>query len=146
MIEGKDDMGTNYYLKTDCCDKCGRGDGPLHIGKSSMGWCFSLHVDAERGINSLEDWEKLFRDPVARIEDEYGKRVWPDEMLDTIKNRRGTVGEKKEPTMFYKDLQDMLQKNGAVIVKEFGLLRRRLSSHCVGHGDGPWDLCAGEFS
>ena len=37
-------MGTNYYLETDACDKCGRGDGPLHIGNSSAGWCFALHV------------------------------------------------------------------------------------------------------
>ena len=42
-------MGTNYYLhrpRTNECEHCGRADEapPLHIGKSSSGWCFSLHV------------------------------------------------------------------------------------------------------
>jgi hypothetical protein len=56
-------MGTNYYsvrrgveeldsdafwaLRDEDSDDC------LHIGKSSLGWCFSLHVIPERGINTL---------------------------------------------------------------------------------------------
>ncbi len=50
-------MGTNYYLheKPDC-ECCGRPFEALHIGKSSSGWCFSLHVMPEDMINTLDDW------------------------------------------------------------------------------------------
>jgi hypothetical protein len=59
-------MCTNYYLK--------HPDGLyLHIGKSSAGWCFSLHVMPEAGINSLDEWRSLFCDPYALIQDEYGR-------------------------------------------------------------------------
>ena len=27
-----------------------------------------------------------------------------------------------------------------------GLLRHRIGEHCIGHGDGTWDLIRGEFS
>ena len=43
-------MGTNYYFEdsSEVCECCGRGAESLHIGKSSGGWCFSLHVMPER--------------------------------------------------------------------------------------------------
>lgn len=62
-------MGTNYYLrlKSEICPHCGRGDeGLLHIGKSSAGWCFSLHV--MNRIQSLDDWKKAFENPENSIE------------------------------------------------------------------------------
>lgn len=38
-------MGTNYYLHSqDPCEHCGRSYPELHIGKSSAGWVFALHV------------------------------------------------------------------------------------------------------
>lgn len=53
-------MGTNYYLHTKPdCECCGRGFEPLHIGKSSGGWCFSLHVMPEDNINTLDDWGEI---------------------------------------------------------------------------------------
>ena len=58
-------MGTNYYLHeppTNKCEHCGRQDEkePLHIGKSSVGWVFALHIIPEMGIEDLEDWIPLF--------------------------------------------------------------------------------------
>jgi len=49
-------MGTNYYLHENVCESCGRSDEPLHIGKSSAGWVFTLRIYPDKGINSLEDW------------------------------------------------------------------------------------------
>ena len=51
-------MSTNYYLFENYCEQCKRSD-ELHIGKSSVGWYFSLCVYPERKINSLDDWKKL---------------------------------------------------------------------------------------
>lgn len=51
-------MGTNYYAEYQPpCPTCGRQDPPLHIGKSSAGWCFSLHVIPELGLNDWPEWE-----------------------------------------------------------------------------------------
>lgn len=114
-------MGTNFYLKTpkgETCAHCGRFDfaEELHIGKSSAGWCFSLHVMPEEGINTLEDWKQRFSTGV--IVDEYGETHTPDEILDRITKRSHPMG----------------------------LARHQIGAHCIGHGEGTWDYIPGEFS
>ncbi len=76
-------MGCNYYTikKCECCGHEER----KHIGKSSAGWVFALHIEPENGINSLEDWKKYWKDKT--IINEYGEEITPDEMLDNITNR-----------------------------------------------------------
>ena len=113
-------MGTNYYLyEKPACECCGHRDEPLHIGKSSGGWCFSLHVIPENGIKSLVDWISLWSKEGVIIEDEYGKKVSNEEMLDVITNR---VWRGQFPMRH--DIDDY---------------------RCVGHGEGTWDLITGEF-
>lgn len=77
-------MGTNYYIAENPCETCGRKER-LHIGKSSMGWVFSLHVMPDRGINALQDWLPLFEK--NKIVDEYGATISPFEMLRIIVGR-----------------------------------------------------------
>ena len=140
-------MGTNYYLhkKVDICPTCGRSDPfePLHIGKSSAGWCFSLRVypdadDIEEGLpKNLEDWKALWSLPNYTIFDEYRREVSPDEMLEKITKR--TWGESNRDEHFY--------RNNHAIEGPNGLLRHKLEpGHCIGHGDGTYDLIAREFS
>jgi hypothetical protein len=115
------DMGTNYYLHVGCCEKCGRGEDKLHIGKSSAGWCFSLHVDEDGGIKSLADWERLWSQPGTRIMDEYGDVIPVEQMRRTILERKwaGPDGLRRHPVD---------------------------GQHCVGAGDGTYDLITGWFS
>jgi hypothetical protein len=114
-------MGTNYYLHRECCDKCGRSADRVHIGKSSAGWCFSLHVDEEAGIMSLADWEGQWSQPNTRIMNEYGDVVPVDDMRRTILERTW-----KGP---------------------HGLRRHDIDGrHCIAHGDGTYDLIPGELS
>jgi len=136
-------MGTNYYLIGDVCAHCGRGDERKHIGKSSAGWCFSLHVRPEEGINDLKDWDRLFRDPENKIEDEYGAAITADEMIKAITDRSGNVGVGK--SMSYSSWDEFYRRNHAVPGPK-GLARHAIGDYCVGHGDGTWDLIAGEFS
>lgn len=71
-------MGTNYYWHHDICGSCGRSDDPIHIGKSSAGWCFALHVDEDIGIKSLDDWMSRWGEmnhTNSEIRDEYGHPV-----------------------------------------------------------------------
>jgi len=86
-------MGTNYYLKRrepqQPCPTCGctcKSDekDDLHIGKSSWGWCFGLHVIPELGINSLDDWVEeieINRD-THHVVDEYGTEKSVRELLE----------------------------------------------------------------
>lgn len=144
-------MGTNYYYVSNRnhCDACGRTDKErLHIGKSSGGWCFALHVIPERGLTSLFDWQKLFRldeldkNCTARIVDEYGSILSIDELEDVITNRKG---EQTQTPYGYESWGDFYRDNHAEPGPN-GLVRAKiLEGHCIGHGDGTWDLIEGEF-
>lgn len=104
-------MGTNYYLHIEPTWE------PLHIGKSSGGWCFSLHVMPEDGVNTLDDWRALWNSPYAHICNEYGEKVTVERMERVITHRT--------PECRRHDID---------------------GRHCVAHGDGLWDYIAGEFS
>ncbi len=141
-------MGTNYYLyqKPDC-ESCGRPHESLHIGKSSGGWCFSLHVIPEKGIHTLEDWQKLWEQPQAIIKNEYGEIVSPKQMLEWITGRQGRAqwkgGWSFEP--YYSSESEFHERNNSERGPN-GLLRHRLGRYCVAHGEGTWDYITGEFS
>jgi len=112
-------MGMNYYwYKNKPCPACGRNDEPLHVGKSSAGWVFSLHIVPEENINDFEDWLKKFDIKGSYIENEDGEKKTREEMIDTITKR-------KHPD---------------------GLLRHDLGGICLKHGKGTWDCLEGKFS
>jgi hypothetical protein len=138
-------MGTNYYLRQNACDHCGRSDEKLHIGKSSGGWCFSLHVIPEMNIRNIDDWREHW--VKGRIFDEYGTEVSAAEMESVITQRgRKPYDWSKLADKWYRDECDFHRLNHS----ERGpnnLLRHRLDyKHCIGHGEGTWDYIIGEFS
>ena len=112
-------MGTNYYFyEKEPCEYCGRHYDPIHIGKSSAGWAFGMHVDPDMGINNIDDWEERWEQPGSYIMNEYGEEITVNEMKDVIKNRTW----------------------------EGGLYRHEIDNrHCCGHGEGTWDYILGEF-
>lgn len=128
-------MGTNYYLEQQPpCPTCGREFDRLHIGKSSAGWCFALHVIPELGINNLDDWKAKWVG--KKIFDEYGDEVSHKAMISCITDRRWGC----ENTKF-----DYLSNHA--VPGPNNLVRSRVDGrHCVGHGEGTWDLIPGEFS
>jgi len=111
-------MGTNFYLHKEPCNHCERGESPLHIGKSSSGWVFSLHIIPERGINNLYDWIVVLLKPDLTIRDEYDRTVTFEELLKTITCRTHING----------------------------LNRHDHANNLVSHGHGTWDCIKGEFS
>lgn len=132
-------MGTNYYLEGEKCSHCGQElpDRPRrHIGKSSAGWAFSLHVDPDAGIHSLKDWVRLWDAPGARIVDEYGEAVTPYEMLCTIVMRAGVA---HLHDFDHRSNHSELTFNGLVRAQEDG-------RHCSGHDHATWSHILGEFS
>ena len=158
-------MGTNYYFRkplANHCEHCGRSDPPeeLHIGKSSAGWCFSLHVHPEQNICSLADWETIW--PTGTIVNEYGENITPAEMFSVITGRSREKDWDSDwwaPKPCGKDFKgNPVTIPGYTSEAEFhrfnhsergpnGLLRHRLDGHhCIGHGPGTYDYITGDFS
>lgn len=113
-------MSTNYYLHTNTCAHCDRADPPLHIGKSSVGWVFSLRVSRRLDDGypiSLEEWRTWWSEPGAVIRDEYNDFISPETMYKTITERAP------------------------------GLYRHNLEAgYCASWGLGTFDLLTCEFS
>ncbi len=132
-------MGTNYYLTVnEVCSECGRGEEQIHIGKSSGGWHFLIHVIPERKLYFLSDWQKFWKG--KQITNQYGTKLSKKQMLDRIRNRKyhGTLGNFRS--------EDVYQQNNAESGLN-GLLRPQLDgNYCIGHGDGTWDYITGDFS
>lgn len=114
-------MGTNYYWRTP--DE----KDDLHIGKSSSGWMFALHVDRDGPCpRNLLGWRQLWATAQGAIYNEYGAKIEVEVMLKIITHRKGRY--------------------------EAGLPDPHLRRHpvdgrrCLGHGNGTWDELTGEFS
>lgn len=139
-------MGTNYYAKRiqNVCPACGRGDESetIHIGKSSAGWCFGLHVtDA---LPDLEAWKRYLSLPGIVIKNEYEEILTLASLLDVITNRTWVCPRETR----FEGLSERAafhQRNHSEDGPN-GLLRHKVGDHCVGHGIGTWDLIPGEFS
>ena len=129
-------MGTNYYIKNILsCPECGTpAAADYHIGKSSAGWCFSLHVDPD-GINNLEDIKRLWRG--RAIKDEYDSTISKKEMVAII-TERSWKGSEQLNSEFHKLNHSEPGPNG--------LLRHQIDGFCIGHGPGTYDYLIGYFS
>lgn len=127
-------MGTNYYWHPGPpCEKCGLLKEGLHIGKSSAGWCFALHIIPEEGIGSLADWKEKFK--TGYIRDEYDESHTVEEMLERITERG------RDDVLIVERAREASGELGPK-----NLIRHRIGYGCVAHGEGTWDLVIGEFS
>lgn len=136
-------MGTNYYLKQPNKEQ-------LHIGKSSSGWCFFLHVKPNKNIHTLDDWFLFFNSSENIIIDEYNQIIEPDNMMNIIINRScnpkkwGLIA--RSPFFNYATKEEFLERNQALEGPN-DLLRCIIDNkHCIGHGEGTWDYIIGDFS
>lgn len=134
-------MGTNYYLHAPACPHCGHeAEKPIHLGKSSGGWCYGLHVMPEIGIHTLQDVGALITDKINdgwEIKNEYGDKLSKGQWAKIVLERRGRN--------FRKDKEWYVQ-NSATRGPN-GLVRHIVDGwHCIGHGEGTYDYIIGEFS
>lgn len=132
-------MGTNYYwYKNGRCEHCGSFlDEGIHIGKSSSGWYFALHIYPEDHINTLVDWMGKFFKEKSVIVDEYGREITADEMIDNITNRSSSRSNFDNR---------WLRENHAHVGLN-GLAAHNIDGrHCIGNGPGTYDYMIGDFS
>lgn len=142
-------MGTNYYwYKTPACDCCNREDAPMHIGKSSYGWCFSLRVYPEENIKTLDNWKVLLAQRGSYIRNEYGGIINVNNLLSIITERSNSSSWESRnygDSAWYKNEDEFHRKNHSARGPNF-LLRHKIDGvHCIGHGDGTYDYLIGEF-
>ena len=136
-------MGTNYYHISKDAEK-------THIGKSSCGWCFGLHVypETEGGPLDFSDWVQKLSD--GWIVDEYGAEISFKEMIECIAGRSHHIDwtEKHDwnKSLWYKNEADFHKKNYSLRGPKNLIRHQILENHCIGHGDGTWDYLVGEFS
>jgi hypothetical protein len=126
-------MGPNYNILIE--PKRGKETEELHIGKSSMGWVFSLHVYPERGIRTLYDWLPLLLDSGNVIQDEYGRNVSGEHILKQI-----TCRSRSGPVDWSVNDWDM---NSAEPGPN-NLVRGKANDNRT-PGEGTWDYCDYEF-
>ena len=136
-------MGTNFYWID--------GQNPeeqRHIGKSSVGWVFSLHVYPEEGINDLPDWLCFWDTMEGWIEDEYHHQMNVLDMVSWITNRgseENAARKWKEKPWGYDSWAAFHAENHCEPAPR-GLVRPRLDRRHVKHGSGTWVCTIGEFS
>ena len=142
-------MGTNYYSVKRGVDYENvesfwdlRGtEDFIHIGKRSGGWCFCLLVVPEVGINAYEDWVRMFIDPDRIIINEYNDVIPFAEMIRIITAR----GRSDTCKWDMERLNSNYAELGPSNLVRFRIEHERTRG-CVGHGEGTWDLIAGDFS
>lgn len=137
-------MGTNYYWQTLPCPTCQQVQDKWHIGKSSAGWCFSVHIMPDKGIQTLGDWQKQWESG-GQIVNEYGEIVAINDILTTITKRRWDRSWEDQAWFGYRNEAEFHARNESERGPN-GLLRHKIGRFCVGHGVGPWDYMQGEFS
>lgn len=111
-------MPLNYYLYKTM-------DNPIHIGQSTYGWCFALHVYPEKGINTFDDWKEILEQDSAEIKDEYDNIIPLVNLLNVITSRKDghwcSIG--RTPSR-----HNIIEGNPS-----------------IGSGKGSWDYFTGEF-
>jgi hypothetical protein len=152
-------MSTNFYLQKGACSHCGHMPEATHLGLSSGGWCFGLHVYPERGINDLPELIVWLNDELGylkrppqewpKIVDENGQVHTLGSFLETVTKRQSAkrIGEGWDGEWWgflYRSEQHFHDSNHSLRGPS-GLLRHRVDGvHCVGNGVGTWDLIVGE--
>ena len=135
-------MGTNYYVEVERTRKCAccgqlKPSTVLHIGKSSSGWCFALHYEPTFMLETWDDWKAFLRK--RAIYDEYDRFVPYEEMVKKVEDRRraGSNGTDEEWAAWLLRNDAIEGPNG---------LARASHDQVISHGEGTWDMIAGEFS
>lgn len=85
-------MGTNYYLHTDFCPRCGTAKTEIHLGKSSMGRKFLFHKHSF--MKSIEQVKEVVK--LGVIYNEYGEKLSSVDFFDFVESKQNESPHPKE--------------------------------------------------
>jgi hypothetical protein len=126
-------MGTNYYVKSERCNCCDHKPDDFHIGKSSYGWYFTMHVTYT--ITNFQDMLIFLVDNRYNIYNEYGDKVELEDIIRTICCRSGNnTAENYYENSIYCELG------------QYGLVKFKVGFGCIGSSEiNPIDYVPGDF-
>jgi len=78
-------MGTNYHVKLNECECCGKCDEEIHLGKKSGGWVFLFRLQP-KFYNTFDEFIKYIIQDHIIIYDEYDVVQDKDEFIKMIKD------------------------------------------------------------
>ena len=97
-------MGTNYYHRTNICDKCNRFE-EKHIGLSSAGWQFFFQGYNDRddvpGIYSFEDWKRELQKEDGKIVNGIGIEIIFEEFVKLVEDKQTGKYNNRPNTNYY---------------------------------------------
>jgi len=137
-------MSTNYYIRLKGREK------PLHIGKSSIGWAFSLHY-IPGILENLDQWKDYINNKDNIVYNEYQQKVSVEELLDTITKRgyKGDTDNTYKPAasfMTKNEINEFEIDNHAVYDSNIGLWRQRAYFVVSNPPNETYDIIEGDFS
>jgi len=82
-------MGTNYYIRENVCEHCGRAADEVHLGKSSFGWRFTLQANGLRFYKNWDEMKKWLHG--KRIYDEYDEPIFVQDFIELVESKQDTI-------------------------------------------------------
>lgn len=81
-------MGTNYYVRVDLCDACGRSE-ELHVSKNLT--MFQARMRWEDGDEKIDlaswaEWRRFIRQHDLVVYDEYGGAIQPEAFIEMVED------------------------------------------------------------
>jgi hypothetical protein len=146
-------MGINIYFVEEYKEEIELESQWIHIGKSSAGWYFSLHIyplgirdDDINVINNWDDWKAFINSSNGKIytEDHYEitfeqlrSKVEDRKLLDVQKFKEDTLKQLKLGIFGYDKNTNLLYITNDRYIYEHG---------CESIGNGPWCCSKHNFS
>lgn len=108
-------MGTNYYIRTNVCNHCWKGD-TFHAGKRSFdSFVFATHDKENYKVSSYRDLLGYVNHHSSIIVDEYDEFIPKDNFIAIISENQApeykTKMIKEYPNYYYLDLDGYLFMN-----------------------------------
>lgn len=98
-------MGTNYYVRKNECDKCGRYE-EIHLGKKSSGWVFIFQYNGGEFYKTVEEMKKWVKN--KQIWNEYDEKVSYKEFWSMIGEAQKDIKNHKHAEEYPSEYDFML--------------------------------------
>lgn len=137
-------MGRNFYWSDETQEERQeeREKHWLHIGKSSAGWLFSMHVIPSEDIESWNDWQSVLQ-ASGKIFDDSHNVVTFEELRQIVEDRSA-----KHPLEFDWSTKEELIAETITYNTKYNLLQTGPKAEHFTKtvfGEGPWKYCNYDF-
>lgn len=112
----------------------------IHVGKSSAGWVFLLHIHPDKNIYSLEDYCNIWYDPNIALYNEYDELISPKQLEHTICDRA-----LEDDRLTQAEIKQFCKENQCRYDASYGLFRYDLDEFTIPTSKS-YDITTKDFS